>query len=342
MIIIKNILKVCFVIIGTIIGAGFASGKEIYTFFCVYGFNGFIGILISNAIIGLVIYSTFSVVLDKNINSYSNFLDYSVGSKKILNYTINNIMNIFLFISFIVMVSGFGAYFSQEFNISAILGSSIIAVLAFITFFKDIDGIVKINTLLIPILIFLVVLLGLKDNLFSFKFNSLPSLSGANWLIKSILYASYNSIVLIPIIINLKDLVTNKSQIKYIIIFTLLVMIVLSCIIFIILQINLSEIQNIDIPVIFIANKFGKLFKYLYGLVVLIAIFTTAISEGYSLLENIAKSKKSYFIISVIICVVAVGFSNIGFSKLLDSLYPFLGYLGLIQIAICFYNFIRD
>lgn len=342
MIIIKNILKVCFVIIGTIIGAGFASGKEIYTFFCVYGFNGFIGILISNALIGLVIYSTFSVVLDKNINSYSDFLDYSVGSKKILNYTINNIMNIFLFISFIVMVSGFGAYFSQEFNISAILGSSIIAVLAFVTFFKDIDGIVKINTLLIPILIFLVVLLGLKDNLFSFKFNSLPSLNGANWLIKSILYASYNSIVLIPIIINLKDLVTNKSQIKYIIIFTLLVMIVLSCIIFIILQINLSEIQNIDIPVVFIANKFGKLFKYLYGLVVLIAIFTTAISEGYSLLENIAKSKKSYFIISVIICVVAVGFSNIGFSKLLDSLYPFLGYLGLIQIAICFYNFIRD
>lgn len=35
----KNIYKITFVIIGTIIGAGFASGQEIYTFFNKYGFN---------------------------------------------------------------------------------------------------------------------------------------------------------------------------------------------------------------------------------------------------------------------------------------------------------------
>lgn len=36
---INNILNITFVIIGTIIGAGFASGQEIYTFFNRYGFN---------------------------------------------------------------------------------------------------------------------------------------------------------------------------------------------------------------------------------------------------------------------------------------------------------------
>lgn len=36
---IKDIYKITFVIIGTIIGAGFASGQEIYTFFNRYGFN---------------------------------------------------------------------------------------------------------------------------------------------------------------------------------------------------------------------------------------------------------------------------------------------------------------
>ena len=44
----KNILKICFVIIGTIIGAGFASGKEIYTFFNIYKVEGLIGLIISN------------------------------------------------------------------------------------------------------------------------------------------------------------------------------------------------------------------------------------------------------------------------------------------------------
>ena len=42
--------KIIFVIIGTIIGAGFASGKEILTFFNVYGYYGLFGLLISNRI----------------------------------------------------------------------------------------------------------------------------------------------------------------------------------------------------------------------------------------------------------------------------------------------------
>ena len=36
---IKNIYKITFVIVGTIIGAGFASGQEIYTFFNRYGLS---------------------------------------------------------------------------------------------------------------------------------------------------------------------------------------------------------------------------------------------------------------------------------------------------------------
>lgn len=337
MIFIKNIFKICFVIIGTIIGAGFASGREIYTFFCVYGINGCLGILISNVVIGVVIYLTFKITINNNIKNYSDFISHLVGSNKILNYTINNIMNIFLLISFIVMVSGFGAYFNQEFNISAIFGAAIISILAFFTFFKSIDGLVKINTYLIPILIFLIVLLGIKENMFSFSFNTLPFYSGFSWLLKSILYASYNSIVLIPIVINLQNLISNKKQIKYIIVFTLLFMIIMSVVIYIVLNLNILEISDVEIPIIHIANKFGTIFKYLYGFVILIAIFTTAVSEGYSFLNNISKNQKQYFIYSILICIISIAFSNIGFGKLLDLLYPILGYLGLLQIGVlCF------
>lgn len=337
MVFIKNIFKICFVIIGTIIGAGFASGKEIYTFFCVYGINGLWGLLISNCIIGLVIYLTFKIVLDNDIKNYSEFISYLVGSKKMLNYTINNIMNIFLLISFVVMVSGFGAYFNQEFNIPVFFGAVIISTLAFFTFFKDINGIVKINTYLIPMLITLIVLLMFKENVLSFNISTLPSANGLSWLLKSILYASYNSIVLIPIIINLQDLILNKKNLKYIIIITLLIMIIMSVIIYIVLNLNILEIGNIDIPIVYIANKFGFIYKYLYGLVILIAIFTTAISEGYSLLNNISKNKKQYFIYSILICMLSITFSNVGFGNLLDVLYPLLGYLGLLQIGVlCF------
>ena len=39
----KNISKITFVLIGAIIGAGFASGKEIYIFFFSHGIKGIIG-----------------------------------------------------------------------------------------------------------------------------------------------------------------------------------------------------------------------------------------------------------------------------------------------------------
>lgn len=44
----KDNIKVIFTIIGTVIGAGFASGQEIYSFFNKYNENGLIGLILSN------------------------------------------------------------------------------------------------------------------------------------------------------------------------------------------------------------------------------------------------------------------------------------------------------
>ena len=52
----KNVLKIVFVIIGTTIGAGFASGQEIYLFFNKYGFMGIIGMILSCIITGFIIF----------------------------------------------------------------------------------------------------------------------------------------------------------------------------------------------------------------------------------------------------------------------------------------------
>ena len=334
MIFIKNTFKICFVIIGTIIGAGFASGKEIYSFFCVYGIHGFWGLLLSILIIGFIIFKCFSIIIKNNINTYSEFISCLIGKNKILNYSITNIINVFLLISFIVMCAGFGAYFSQEFNLPVFFGATIVSFLAFITFFKNIDGIIKVNSYLIPFLIVLILLLGIKSYFLSFNFQELSNTTSIIWFVRSVLYASYNSIVLIPIIINFKKYINTKKQIMLVTALTILFLIIMSVIIYIVLCINMPEINNIDIPIIYIASGFGLFFKYLYGLVILIAIFTTAISAGFSFLENSAKTEKQYLYYVIFICVFAIFCSNFGFSSLLNLLYPILGYLGLSQIGL--------
>ena len=70
----KNILKIVFVIIGTLIGAGFASGQEMYIFFFSYGLEGIAGLFVSNILMGIIIYVSLKI-----INKYKKtFSEYSL------------------------------------------------------------------------------------------------------------------------------------------------------------------------------------------------------------------------------------------------------------------------
>lgn len=311
-------------------------GQEVYTFFNIYGVNGLVGLILSISFMGIIIYKTFKIITENNIEAYQEFLRKIIPGKlkdnKILGFTINNIINIFLFISFNIMVAGFATYFLQELNISKWYGAIIVAAIAFITFSKNIDGVVKINSYLIPTLIVLIVFLGTR------KINNLAAIEiyegrkTLYWILSSILYSSYNSIALMPILISLKKYIKTSQESKLISIFTIVIMLVLSITIFLLMNLFIKQIANVEIPIIYIASTLGKGFKYIYGLAVLIAIFTTAISTGYGFLSNIAGTKRKYTIISILICICSIFAGQLGFSTLINLLYPIFGYLGIIQI----------
>lgn len=333
---IKNIYKVTFVIVGTIIGAGFASGQEIYTFFNVYGFKGLIGILVSVFLIGYIIHKTFNIMLNSNINNYQDFvikiIPERLENNRLLGFTTNNIINIFLLISFNIMVAGFGSYFFQELNIPKIYGSILIAFLSFITLSKNIDGVIKINTYLIPVLILLIIFLGVKKIGYVESFFCGDTNKQASWLLSSILYASYNSISLIPILVSLKGHINTKKEVNLISFCTMTILLVLSVVIFLIMNSFIEEIKTVEIPIVYIANMLGKGFKYIYGIAILMAIFTTAISTGYGFLNNVTKGRKSYKTLLVIICIISILAGQMKFSKLVSAIYPIFGYLGSVQI----------
>ena len=331
-----NVYKITFVIIGTIIGAGFASGQEIYSFFNKYGNRGLIGIFLSIGIITYIIYKTFNIIMDNNINNYETFIIEIMPEKlkdnKILIFTINNIINIFLLISFNVMVAGFATYFFQELNIPKIYGALLIAILSFIILINNIEGIIKINTYLMPIIILLICFLGINKIQFIHIVSEWNIKSHLHWLLSGILYASYNSIALIPIIISLKTKIKTKKEITLITFFVGIVMTILSLNIFLLINTFINKICEVEIPIAYIASFLGKSFKKLYGIVILIAIFTTAVSSGYSFLKNTTKSKNKYLILALIISIFSIFVGQFSFSNLINILYPIFGYLGIIQI----------
>ncbi len=311
-------------------------GKEIYIFFSKYGLYGIIGILLSGTILGILTSKVLKIIgEEQEVNTYNEFLFYIFNNKNsklvvILNYIINT----FLLITFYIMVSGFTAYFKQEYNIPNYMTGIILAILCYVALNNNIDEVVKISAILVPVIILFIISFGLFD--ISNGINQVLEMNFiANNFIRGmwngIIYSSYNSIILIPVLVTLKKYV-NKKIFYSIGVITSLVVIVLSLFIYIILLKSNIDIIEFDLPIIYIVKQYGSVFKYLYGVVIVISIFTSIISAGYSFLKNSIKNKKNYSKLLKVMCISSIFITNIGFSNLVNTLYPIFGILGIVQI----------
>lgn len=329
-------IKIIFLIIGTLIGAGFASGREIYIFFNKFGIYGIFGIIIASSITGIIINKIMKITKNNEINNYNNLLNIINKKYPKINKIINLIVNAFLLISFFIMIAGFSAYMEQTYQISTYVSSIIFIIICGITFLRNIEGIIKANEILVPILIIAIVYLGMKNipYLTSINIQELREAEPSGWFVNSILYASYNSIILIPVLASLKIKKIEKKQINLISIISSIFIIILSFLIYGLLLRGNYYINELELPLIEISLEFGNIFKYIYGFIIIISIFTSAISTGYSFLKNVTKNKKQYIYTLLIISIIGVLVSNIGFSNLVEILYPIFGLLGIIQIVL--------
>ena len=330
-----EVISITLVIIGALIGAGFASGQEIFSFFYIYGKNGIYGILIMSILIGIFIYKSLKIIYQKQVYNYNDFLNLFIKNTKIRN-VILWIVNVLLLVSFYIMVAGFGAYFEQEIGINRIIGSIVLNLLCVIVFFSNIKGVLKASNFIVPFLIFFIFFIGIKNivQIRTLDFYQMKN----NWILSMLIYNSYNFILLMPVLISLKKQITKEKNIKKVSILVTIIILILSIsIFFLLLNANIKEIENQEMPIVYIISNYFNKYKKIYAFIVLASIFTTAISVGIGFLQNISKNSNSYPQFVLFMCITSLLMSNIGFSKLLNFIYPVFGYIGILQIVIIFF-----
>lgn len=330
-----EVISITLVIIGALIGAGFASGQEIFSFFYIYGKNGIYGILIMSILIGIFIYKSLKIIYQKQVYNYNDFLNLFIKNTKIRN-VILWIVNVLLLVSFYIMVAGFGAYFEQEIGINRIIGSIVLNLLCVIVFFSNIKGVLKASNLIVPFLIFFIFFIGIKNivQIRTIDFYQMKN----NWILSMLIYNSYNFILLMPVLISLKKQITKEKNIKKVSILITIIILILSInIFFLLLNANIKEIENQEMPIVYIISNYFNKYKKIYAFIVLASIFTTAISVGIGFLQNISENSNSYPQFVLFMCITSLLMSNIGFSKLLNFIYPVFGYIGILQIVIIFF-----
>lgn len=343
---IQKIFQVAAVFIGTIVGAGLASGKEITQFFTSYGIKSFIGIIICG-IFYIIMGSIISKIsVDYNLNSYSHVINKV--SPNILGKILGSITTLYIISSASIILAGSGALLNQFFGIPKLVGTLIMAAFAILTLLRGTKGLIEINSFIVPSLITVIVTIMLLYVFFyrdAINIKTLVSfpVQKSNWILSTILYSGYNILCCSGVLAPLSKEIKKKSTLIWGITLGAIGLTVICVLINIMLMLNQPYIYRYEIPLLYIANRFGKVIQVMLLIIILLEMFSTEVSDVYSISKSLEESfnisfKKGIFIV----ILFALPISQIGFTNLISVLYPVFGVLSLLFIFQCVFFYVKQ
>jgi uncharacterized membrane protein YkvI len=344
----KNIIQVfqiAAVFIGTIVGAGLASGKEILEFFTSFGPISFLGILLCGLIYIIITSIICKISTLYKLNSYGELM--KTISPNLLGKLTQFITTLYLISSASIILAGSGALISEYFSVPKIVGTLLMLTISSFFLIKGTYGLITVNIFIVPALIFTITLITIlyfviaRDAIsFANISNYPPRKNGI--LFSTIIYTGYNLLcssgVLVPLSTEIKK---NKIMIAGITIGS--IFLTLLCIMINLLLLgNQPYIYKLEIPLLFVANRFGSIIQALLLLIILLEMFSTEISDVYSISKTLEKNfninyKRGIFIV----LAFALPISQIGFTNLISTLYPIFGLLSLIFIIQCIIFYLK-
>ena len=331
----KIVFEVAAVYTAVIIGAGFATGRELISFFMRHGEFAVRGLLLSGAMMALVGFATLEICRSRKISSFDGLLDYVAG--RYVGGIIKLGAVAFLFVVFAAMLSATGALGAQLFGLPNFVGALVLAVLCFIAFSFDLRGLVRINTVLAPVMIVGSIALGLYAY-FADTVNVFAAVGGGmrqNWAVSAALYASYNMVAAVSVLTAMSSSVrTRKMALSG----TLLgagavTLIALSLALG--LSRGLDVVQPYPIPFLRLVADYDVVMQWSYVVVLAVAVYTTAISNGYCFyLAAFGKANLAPWAAKAGMCGAALVFSQIEFTRIVETVYPMFGLVGLLLAVI--------
>ena len=153
-----NFLNVALMFVGAIMGAGFASGREIWQFFGVFGKQGRVGILLIAVMFVVLGMMTAYLARILGTNDMGRIIAPG-GNPKIENF-VSWFMAIMLFTVLINMTAAGGALLYQNFGISRLVGGVLIGVLVVLTVLGEFERISRVFRYIMPVLFAAVVLIS--------------------------------------------------------------------------------------------------------------------------------------------------------------------------------------
>ena len=334
-------LRIAVTYIGTVIGAGFASGQEIIQFFSLHGTASWYGIALAALL--FIVWGTFFLILagQSQAESYTQLLKQYLGRW----YCFFDLsLTFFLFIGLSVMLAGCGAVFAENLNVSADLGILSSAFISGLIVLFGIQGLMLANSIIVPLMFVLTVLAGVLT--YSCQGSHWPEaqlFSHNGWLKHVLLYVAYNMILSIGVLLALGQEFKDKRVLAR---GAFLGGIGLGILL---LFNNYSLLAwypvsfRYQVPMLHIVKQYGGYFYWSYLLILWLEMLSTAIANLYSLAKKIAIFQWLSYEQSVCLMLLLVlPVSYFSFSFLIEYLYPLMGYFSLFLFFLLSWTFFTN
>jgi len=341
----KNTLKVAGIYMATVIGAGFASGREIVQFFSKYLQGGFYGLVFS----GILFAAVGSVVLNKvfsgRIRNFEEFIFPLLGYR--LGWLMEIIVSVFMFAVYSIMLAGAGRIIEQWLPVPYRPAVVLMGLSCTVILFFGIKGVAAVSSALTPLLAAGIIFIGIyvvvtKDTTVFSILDTAEAVTD-NWFFSSLLYVSYNSILSTVVLCGLLPYIKTKKTATSGAVIGGMSLCAVALMLNAVIVFAYPESMALDIPMMGILGNFGILPNLLYSFILWLAMVLSAVTAGYGFLGRVEnRINVNRRIAAPFMFILALPLSELGFSKLIALLYPVFGYAGMFMVFAILLTGLRD
>lgn len=323
---------------GCFLGAGYVSGQELWQFFGAFGKNGLFGLLLAIAL--LLAVGVMMILLGRMARSKEIDKLVVCWELPLLRGAVTLLELLFLFGVGTIMSAGVGALLGQLIGLPQWIGSGLFVTVVALVSLAGFSGMVSAFSATVPVLAAVTLAFGIWSLAQSGVSIPEPQSGSAllgSWPVAAVSFACYNLFGSIAMIAPLGEFVkSKKAAVGGIALGAALLLLIAGSVL---VSVSASpSVTAAELPMLAFAQAKGRVFGWVYGLLLLLAMFGTGLSSLVAFVGMVSAklpaAGKNRVGFTAVCALCMFGGSLFGFGDLIGVVYPIFGYCSSVFIVL--------
>lgn len=334
--------------VGALTGAGLASGQELMQYFVPFGYKGLAAVVIVgilHTLFGAITVSFGSYFLAQEQNHVLS----PIAPRPIQKMLDTGLMLTCMVVGF-VMIAGAGSNLNQQFGTPIWFGSALCAVLCLVVSLFDFSKVTAVIGSFTPLILGFILL----ATVYVFGFTPVDMASARDLAVTT---TSPMSNIVVSLLNYFAMCMMTGSAVAFVLggdvfdskvahkgglIGGFLVGLITALETFTLFA-SIQTVGQADIPMQALVSQIHPALGTAMAIVIYGMIFNTAISLFYALDRRlVGEDKKKFVPVMALLCGIGFLLSSFGFKRLLSIVFPAIGYLGFLLIAVLFAAYFQN